>query len=79
MKHFRVAALVAALTWLASTASPAQTPASTAKLEIPDWAIPGTATHKQGPPPPDCPAARGETLSVEEFVRLANALAAHAE
>jgi hypothetical protein len=53
MKHFRVAAMAAAFTWLASTASPAQTPAVTAKPEIPDWAIPGSATHKQGPPPPD--------------------------
>ena len=65
MKHFRVAALVAALTWLASMASPAQTPASSAKLEVPDWAIPGSATHKQGPPPPDFHRA---TVNLQESV-----------
>ncbi len=26
---------------------------STAKVEVPDWALPGSATHRQVPPPPD--------------------------
>ena len=26
---------------------------SPAKVEVPDWALPGSATHKQVPPPPD--------------------------
>jgi hypothetical protein len=31
--------------------APAQTHAS--KIEVPDWALPGSPTHKQVPPPPD--------------------------
>jgi hypothetical protein len=30
-----------------------QTSAQTTKAEVPDWALPGSPTHKQVPPPPD--------------------------
>jgi hypothetical protein len=39
--------------------------ASPARPEVPDWAIPGSATHKQVPPPPDF---HRETLTVKEPV-----------
>ena len=28
-------------------------PTTSAKVEVPDWALPGSATHKQVPPPSD--------------------------
>jgi hypothetical protein len=49
MTLLRLAALGAALF---AAAAGAQTPASD-KPAVPDWAIPGSATHKQVPPPPD--------------------------
>jgi len=46
----RLAAACAALFALPAFA---QQPTSTDKPAVPDWAIPGSATHKQIPPPPD--------------------------
>src|SRR6185295_14563219 len=50
MKTLTTGAALAALafSWLATAQAP--TPD---KPSVPDWAIPGSATHKQGPPPPD--------------------------
>ena len=53
MNPLRVAAAVAALTSLACPLSLAQAPDNPARPVVPDWAIPGSATHKQVPPPPD--------------------------
>ena len=39
-----------------------QTYGQSKKLEIPDWALPGSATHKQVPPPPDFHNASRTTL-----------------
>jgi hypothetical protein len=50
MPHTRI--LKCALALLPAAAL-AQTPDGTAKPAVPDWAIPGSATHKQVPPPPD--------------------------
>lgn len=49
MIHHRLAALAALLLTVPAFAQEA----TTAKPEVPDWAIPGSATHKQVPPPPD--------------------------
>jgi hypothetical protein len=49
MIHFR---LITALALLLAVPAIAQVPA-TDKPIVPDWAIPGSATHKQVPPPPD--------------------------
>jgi len=49
MNPLRLAAICAALS---ATTVCAQTPA-TDKPAVPDWAIPGSATHKQVPPPRD--------------------------
>ena len=43
--------LPALLLCAASNSAFAQTPP--AKIEVPDWALPGSATHKQVPPPSD--------------------------
>src|SRR4051812_6425396 len=53
MKQLRVAASVAILSCLAYEISQAQTSDTPTRPEVPDWAIPGSATHKQVPPPPD--------------------------
>src|SRR5689334_9577223 len=53
MNNLRVTATVAALMgWMGSVAQ-AQAPDSAVRVDVPDWAIPGSATHKQVPPPPD--------------------------
>jgi hypothetical protein len=49
MKTLRFAVIAAATSSLAF----AQTADAPAKPAVPDWAIPGSATHKQVPPPPD--------------------------
>ncbi|MEO6979688.1 MAG: hypothetical protein ABI113_14960 [Mucilaginibacter sp.] len=36
--------------------------ASSAKVDVPDWALPGSATHKQVPPPPDFHRATVTTM-----------------
>jgi len=38
---------------LCATSYEAYTQTAPAKVEVPDWAQPGSATHKQVPPPPD--------------------------
>ena len=53
MNPLRFAATVVALTGWMCSASHAQAPDGLGKAEVPDWAIPGSATHKQVPPPPD--------------------------
>jgi hypothetical protein len=41
---------------------------SAAKVEVPDWALPGSATHKQVPPPADFHrATRTENISIGIF------------
>lgn len=42
-----------ALVLLAASAAQAQAPATPAKPEVPEWAKPGSATHRQVAPPPD--------------------------
>lgn len=54
----------AALTLLLAFPAIAQDPFAD-KLTVPDWAIPGSATHKQVPPPPDF---HRETLTFKEPV-----------
>ena len=55
IKHqMRSASLLTAvlwLTWIGTSAQPA--PAQTATPDVPDWALPSSATHKQYPPPAD--------------------------
>src|SRR5215510_7898199 len=50
---------------LLASPSFAQSPDAPAKPPVPDWAIPGSATHKQVPPPPDF---HRETLTLPEPV-----------
>jgi hypothetical protein len=55
LSHRLVSIGATTLMWLAACPAYSQapeTPAST-RTAIPDWAIPGSATHKQGPPPRD--------------------------
>ncbi len=61
MTHSR---LFAALALLLAVPALAQDPV-TDKPTVPDWAIPGSATHKQVPPPPDF---HRETLTFKEPV-----------
>ncbi|HET7811440.1 MAG TPA: hypothetical protein VFL16_12785 [Steroidobacteraceae bacterium] len=53
MKPSSAASLIAALSLLPCHASMAQTPTAAARAEVPDWALPGSETHKQVPPPAD--------------------------
>src|SRR3954468_13098807 len=59
MTHLRIAALGALFISLPAFAQESTPP----KLEVPDWAIPGSATHKQVPPPP---GFHRETLTFPE-------------
>jgi hypothetical protein len=59
MTHLRLAALGALLISLPAFAQEPTPP----RLEVPDWAIPGSATHKQVPPPP---GFHRETLTLPE-------------
>src|ERR1700692_1515018 len=52
MHSLKFSALMPVLVLCTATyQAPAQTAA--AKVEVPDWALPGSATHKQVPPPAD--------------------------
>ena len=60
--------LAISLALLFSAAAFAQAPdQAAAKPPVPDWAIPGSATHKQGPPPRDF---HRETITVNERIGL---------
>jgi len=61
MTHARLAALAALLMAGPAFAQDSYTP----KPGTPDWAIPGSATHKQVPPPPDF---HRQTLTLQEPV-----------
>ena len=61
MTHHRLAAIAALVLALPAFAQESYTP----KPGTPDWAIPGSATHKQVPPPPDF---HRETLTLDEPV-----------
>jgi hypothetical protein len=54
-KHLlRSASLLTAVLWLNWFGAPAQSaPTQTTTPEVPDWALPSSATHKQYPPPAD--------------------------
>jgi hypothetical protein len=54
-QHLRLAFLLAAILALPGYWASAQaaSPRGTAPPEVPDWALPGSATHKQIPPPAD--------------------------
>ena len=53
MKNTTFARLALLFALILPAALVAQAPAPTEKPVVPDWAIPGSATHKQGPPPKD--------------------------
>src|SRR4051812_42725984 len=53
MKPSRAAAVIAAFTLSTCRALLAQAAEAPARPDVPDWAIPGSATHKQAPPPAD--------------------------
>jgi hypothetical protein len=59
MTHHRLAALAALLAVLPAFAQESSAP----KPEVPDWAIPGSATHRQVPPPP---GFHRKTVTLEE-------------
>src|SRR5690348_5140832 len=59
MSHHRLAACAALLFGIPAFAQEITPP----KYQIPDWAIPGSATHKQVPPPPDF---HRETITLAE-------------
>jgi hypothetical protein len=48
-----VASLLVLALWTAPHLLPAQAPAASATPVVPDWALPGSATHTQVPPPKD--------------------------
>jgi len=51
IKYARLVLLSTLLLCVASHKTFAQVPSN--KVEVPDWALPGSPTHKQVPPPPD--------------------------
>jgi hypothetical protein len=59
-------ALIAVLCLSGAASAQAPDPAA-AKSPVPDWAIPGSATHKQGPPPRDF---HRDTITVTEPIGI---------
>jgi hypothetical protein len=53
IRHYHRASLLALMLCNASHLLHAQAPGAPAQLTVPDWALPGSPTHKQVPPPAD--------------------------